>query len=112
LGPVEDLAPLYRQARLFIAPARYAGGIAAKVVEAACHGLPVVASAILARQLGWAAGTEIMPARDAAAFAAAVTRLDRDDVLWRRLRQGMLARAAAQFDPDDFAAEVRAAVAF
>ncbi|MBI3514253.1 MAG: glycosyltransferase family 4 protein [Proteobacteria bacterium] len=35
LGRVDDLTPLYDAARVFVAPARYAGGVAAKLIEAA-----------------------------------------------------------------------------
>ena len=112
LGQIDDVRPHYDAARLFIAPARFAAGVAAKVIEAACHGLPVVGSAVLARQLGWACGSEIVTARNAAEFAAGIRRLDRDDALWRRVQQRAEARAADQFNPDRFAAAVRDAVAF
>ncbi len=112
LGRVDDLAPLYDTARLFVAPVRFAGGVPAKVIEAAGNGLPVVASAVLARQLDWASGSELIAARHADAFAVAIVRLARDDALWRRLRRGMSLRLAEQFDPESFAQTVRSAVAF
>ncbi len=112
LGRVDDLVPLYDKARLFIAPVRYAGGVPAKVIEAAGNGLPVVASSVLARQLAWTSGSELIAAHDAGVFAAAIVRLARDDALWLRLRQGMSQRVAEQFDPESFARTVRDAVKF
>jgi GT2 family glycosyltransferase/tetratricopeptide (TPR) repeat protein len=112
LGQIDDVRPHYDAARLFIAPARFAAGVAAKVIEAACHGLPVVGSAVLARQLGWACGSEIVTARNPTEFAAGTRRLDRDDALWRRVQQRALTRAADQFNPNRFAAAVRDAVTF
>ena len=37
----------------------------AKVIEAAAAGIPVVASALLVRQLEWRDGTDVLGARDA-----------------------------------------------
>jgi predicted O-linked N-acetylglucosamine transferase (SPINDLY family)/GT2 family glycosyltransferase/glycosyltransferase involved in cell wall biosynthesis len=112
LGRIDDLGPLYDAARLFVAPARFAGGVAAKVIEAACNGIPVVASTMLARQLGWVGSATIATARSAADFAAAIRRLNHDDAAWRGQQRHALARAAAQFDPARFAAAVRDAVTF
>jgi glycosyltransferase involved in cell wall biosynthesis len=52
LGRVENLDEIYDQSRIFIAPTRYAAGIPHKVHEAAAHGLPCVATELIARQLG------------------------------------------------------------
>lgn len=112
LGRVDDLTSLYDAARLFVAPVRYAAGVPAKVIEAAGNGLPVVASAVLARQLGWTSGSHLMAARDSDEFAAAIVRLANDDVLWGRLRRSMFTRVDEQFDPESFAETVRGAMAF
>ncbi len=53
---VDDLTRLYNNARVFVAPTRFAAGIPLKVIEAAARGVPVVCSKLLARQLGWEAG--------------------------------------------------------
>ncbi|MBV8170267.1 MAG: glycosyltransferase, partial [Alphaproteobacteria bacterium] len=112
LGRIDDLRAHYDAARVFIAPARFAAGVAAKVIEAACHGLPVAASVLLTLQLGWSSGREIAGASDAAAFAAAIRRLIDDDDAWCVTQQLALARAAEQFDLARFGAAVRDAVTF
>src|SRR5207253_7021477 len=85
LGAVEDLVPLYNRARVFIAPTRFSAGVPLKVYEAAAHGLPVVATDLLARQLGWEPGEDLLaaPASDPDAFASACARLHDDADLWQ-----------------------------
>ena len=49
LGRVEDLQPLYDQARVVICPLRFGAGIQFKLAEAIAHGVPSVASIAAAR---------------------------------------------------------------
>lgn len=108
LGSQPDLRPHYDRARIFIAPVRFAGGVPIKVIEAAAQGIPVVASAILQRQLGWLNGVEIQGAHDAEAFANAIVRLLADEDLWRSQQAAAWARCEADYHPDDFARQIRA----
>ncbi|MDC7682865.1 glycosyltransferase [Asticcacaulis sp. BYS171W] len=52
LQNVADLVPYFDDARVFVAPTRFAGGIPHKVQNALAYGLPTVCSELLARQLG------------------------------------------------------------
>lgn len=108
LGPVADLTPLYDRARLFVAPARFAAGIPRKLHDAAALGLPSVASTLLAGQLGWADGAELLavPVGDAEAFARAVLSVYRDAALWATLREGALRRVERECDVEAFRAVV------
>lgn len=110
VGAQPDLAPWYDAARVFVAPARFAGGVPAKVIEAAAAGIPVVASALLVRQLGWGEGASIRGARDADAFARAIDVLLRDDAAWLLQQQSALDECARRYDPERFRAELQAAV--
>ena len=101
-----DLRPCYDRARVFIAPVRFAGGVPVKVIEAAAQGIPVVASAILQRQLGWQDGRDIQGARDAEAFARAIARLLDDDAHRQAQQAAAWARCEADYHPDDFARQV------
>lgn len=110
LGAQAALEPHYDAARVFVAPVRFAGGVAAKVIEAAAAGIPVVASAVLVRQLEWRDGTDVVGARDARMFAAALAQLLLDDAAWRRQREAAWQQCARLHDPDLFAATLRRAL--
>lgn len=102
LGPAEDLTSLYDGARVFVAPSRYASGIPIKVQEAAAHGVPTVATSLLADQLGWRDGVELLIADDSAEFAAQCSRLYTDAGLWHLIRSNALRRVASECSPTAF----------
>ena len=97
-GMVEDVAPLYDAHRIFVAPTRYAAGLPYKVHEAASYGLPVVASDLLCRQLGWQSGREMIAAdtADPAEFARRIVALYQDPTLWQTLRDNALERVRSE----------------
>jgi GT2 family glycosyltransferase len=102
LGPIEDLLPVYDDHRVFVAPTRFAAGIPHKVHEAAAHGLPVVSTPLIARQLGWDDGVELLTAETAADFAAACLRIHGDDGLWDEIRANALRRTDGDCSPARF----------
>ena len=102
LSDVDDLTELYERSRLFVAPTRYAAGIPIKLLDAAAHGLPIVCSDLLAEQVGWHDGRELLAAADSAGFAAATARVYSDEALWNALRAGALKRVVTEFNPDNF----------
>jgi len=108
LGRVPDLTDLYDKARVFIAPTRYAGGIPHKIHEAAAHGLPVVATPLLAEQLGWRDGADLLVGGTPEAFADQIARLYTDDALWETVRANALRRIETECDPAAFRSKVRA----
>jgi GT2 family glycosyltransferase len=97
-GAVADLRPLYNAGRVFIAPARLAAGTPYKIYHAAANGVPCVATDLLAEQLGWRNGIELLgaPVRDAKAFAAQIAALYQDATLWRHLRDNAAARLGTE----------------
>ncbi|MEQ8954201.1 MAG: glycosyltransferase, partial [Gammaproteobacteria bacterium] len=94
LGHMKSLDEIFESSRLFIAPTRYAAGIPHKVHEAASRGLPSVVTTLLADQLGWQHGQELLAADSAEAFAENCLRLYRDEALWQQLQQNGLQAAA------------------
>ncbi|MFA7429806.1 MAG: tetratricopeptide repeat protein [Rhodospirillaceae bacterium] len=109
-GRADDLRPWYDRARVFVAPTRFAAGVPLKVIEAACAGIPVVATNLLVRQLGWRSGVDILGARDATGFACAMAALHEDADLWNRIREASLRRAAQQYSLEHFGRTLREAV--
>jgi hypothetical protein len=106
-GELADVTPLYDAARVFIAPVRFAAGTPYKIYEVAAHGLPCVATSVLAAQLGWGE-TEILTADEPVAFAQSVAKLYFDEKLWQDLRENALRRMGAENRPEDFARAVAA----
>ncbi len=86
LGPVAELAPLYASARVFVAPIRFAAGVPIKILEATAAGLPTAGTRLMARQLAWTPGVEIVAEDDAAALATAAIELHEDAAVWEAMR--------------------------
>jgi len=112
LGVVDDLVPLYDRTRVFIAPTRFAAGTPAKLYEAAAHGVPIVATRLLADQLGWQPGEDLLASEvgDAEAFAENIVALYTQPELWARLRTNALARIAAECAPSEVLAQLEQAM--
>lgn len=96
-GFVEDIAPYMDDCRISVAPLRYGAGVKGKVNMAMSYGLPVVATPIAVEGMHVAAGSDVLVAGDAAAFAAAVVRLYRDEALWNTLSANGLANVERHF---------------
>jgi GT2 family glycosyltransferase len=108
-GPVAETRPLYDAHRVFVAATRFAAGTPYKVHEAASFGLPVVASDLLRRQLGWENGREILCAdvSDPALFAGHIIRLHRDAVLWQNVRKAAIDRLRMESNLKDYSRAVQ-----
>lgn len=102
IGRVDDLSLQYERARVFIAPTRFAAGIPHKVHEAAAHGLPVVATPILAEQLDWRDGLQIAVGGTAAEFAERCIELHESPQAWLKLRDAALDAVAQECSAKEF----------
>ena len=109
IGPVEDLAALYDSHRVFIAPTRFAGGIPFKVHEAAGYGVPVVATDLLCRQVGWTDRVDIMNGGtdQPQLFADAVVALYNDEEAWNTVRDAALERLYSENDETTYVDTLR-----
>jgi glycosyltransferase involved in cell wall biosynthesis len=101
-GPVDDLSGYYESARVFIAPTRFAAGIPHKVHESASRGVPAVVTPLLAGQLGWRHGAEVLTGGNAAEFAARCIQLHEERDTWLRVRQAALAAVSRDCSEDVF----------
>lgn len=110
VGAVHDLAPLFDQHRVFVAPTRFAGGLPYKVQEAASLGLPMVVTSLLASQVGWQDSVELLsaPADNAAEFASSIARLYQDSALWTQLRNAALKAVERDCAPARFRQDLSA----
>jgi GT2 family glycosyltransferase len=96
LGTIEDLKPLFEQARVFVAPTRFSAGIPLKVYTSAALGVPVVATDLIVQQTNWRPGHELMAGADADAFADGCVRLYKEQTLWETVRSGGAARCEVE----------------
>lgn len=110
-GFVEDLGPLYAGTRVVCAPIFAGGGTRIKIVEAAAHGRPVVATTIGAEGLAMEDGREILLRDDPDAFADAVADLLKDDERAQRIGEAGRAAVADTYDRDRIVARIRTVVA-
>ena len=102
-----DLEPLYSAARVFVAPTRFAAGIPLKILEAASRGIPAVCTPLLASQLGWTTGRELLTASTPEEFAGQIARLFEDEDLWTQIRDAAINRMTVDCDPRRFREDVR-----
>lgn len=106
-GPLDDLGALYEQARVFVAPTRFAAGVPLKIYESAARGLPVVATGLLAEQLGWEPGRELLVGQTADSFAEECVRLYLQQAKWEELRTAALQRVTAECSKQSFLSTLR-----
>ncbi len=84
-GYVSDISPYFHGCRLSVAPLRYGAGLKGKVATSLSYGLPCVASSVAVEGSGLEPGEDILVADKPEAFAMAVERLYRNEVLWNTL---------------------------
>jgi GT2 family glycosyltransferase len=90
-GWVEDLDPVYAEARVVVAPLRYGAGVKGKVGEALSHGVPVVTTAVGAEGLSMTDGKDVLLAETPESLAAAIISAYQNPELWESLRENGLA---------------------
>jgi GT2 family glycosyltransferase/glycosyltransferase involved in cell wall biosynthesis len=101
-GVVDDLTPMYANHRVFVAPTRFGAGIPHKVHEAAAHGLPVMATGLLAAQLRWEDRVHLSVADGAEEFAGRLIELYTDPIFWESIRVTALERVEVDCSPERF----------
>lgn len=104
IGPVGALKPVFEKARLVVAPTRFAAGIPHKAHQAAAFGVPMVTTELIASQLGWTSGEELLASSEAGAFARHCHAAYTSAELWSGLRDKALIRVAKDCSAASFAA--------
>lgn len=105
-GRLNSIESLYNSCKVFIAPTRFAAGIPHKVHESASKGLPAVVTNLLARQLGWEHGNQVLAGDTAEEFAAQVVRAYSDRSLWNTLRKNSLQSVSSDCSIESFASRL------
>lgn len=100
LGRVEDLQPLYDQARIVICPLRFGAGIPLKLAEAMAHGVPSVASIAAGRGFGIQDGSVVAIAENFETFINEVVQLYSNKEVWEQRQYKALAYAREHFSPE------------
>lgn len=112
VGAVDDLRGVYDAARVFVAPIRFSAGIPLKVVDAAARGVPVAATDLLARQLGWRPERELLtaPVSDVDTFVEACVRLHTEEPVWTAVREAAAEVVARDYSMGRFARTLAEAI--
>lgn len=100
LGWVADLEPLYRQARLFVAPLRLGAGMKGKVGESVAYGLPVVTTPLGAEGMRLVNGHDVLVADDNEDLAQMIVEAYRNPELWTRVATQGRQTISINFSPD------------
>jgi GT2 family glycosyltransferase len=102
LGFVDRLSEITKQHRVLIVPHRFGSGIPIKVIEAAFAGIPIVCSELIAQQLNWQDGKEILIGRTADEIAVKAAALYGNIDLWRTLQTNAYEAVINQFSFEQF----------
>ena len=107
-GFVQDLAAVYNEASVMVAPLRFGAGTQNKVLEAMAMGIPVVCSQIGYAGLGIESGQGAFMEPEADGFASAVIRLLGSEALRRSTGQAGHEVIRSRFGWDAIAARLEA----
>lgn len=100
LGYVEDLADIYDQARVFVAPLRYGAGLKGKVGQSMSHGVPVVGTSIAFEGFGLTDRKQGLISDTPEGLAAAVVELYSNADLWQSISQNGQRLIESRFSND------------
>jgi GT2 family glycosyltransferase len=99
-GYLPSMDPVFRHARVNVAPLRVGAGVKGKVTEAMRNGLPTVTTPIGAEGLGEDGKQAVLVEADPERFAVAIVAAHDDEGLWTRLSRGAVAAAERRFSRD------------
>jgi glycosyltransferase involved in cell wall biosynthesis len=97
-GFVSDLSEFYDRVQVICCPIRAGGGTRLKIIEAAAHGLPVVATRLAAEGLDFENGSEIILEERPNRIAEACTSLLLNPARCRTIGSAARARVAVSYE--------------
>ena len=87
LGFVDDLEPLFKRSRVFVAPLTYGSGIKVKVLNSMCRGLPISTTSVGAEGIDANHLTHLCIDDTASDMVCSIDRLLHDQALWQTIEQ-------------------------
>lgn len=87
LGFVDDLEPLFKHSRLFLAPLRFGSGIKVKVLNAMCRGIPVITTDVGAEGLDVISNEHLVITNQADQMANSILELMDHKEQWNHIAQ-------------------------
>jgi GT2 family glycosyltransferase len=106
-GAVDNLQPLYDSVRVFVAPVRFAAGVPIKILEATAAGLPTAGTRLMAKQMGWTAGIEMMAEDSPLNLATEACRLHEEQDVWEAMLRVAQQSVLREHDAETFRNGVR-----
>ncbi len=110
VGAVADLATVFEQVRLTVAPLRYGAGVKGKVLESIAAGVPCVMSPVAAEGVAWPAPLAGAVGGSATALAEQIVCLHGDAAAWADAAEAGLALIRERFDEGSVVAALRTAI--
>jgi GT2 family glycosyltransferase len=95
-----ELAKLYNEVRIAVAPLQSGAGVKGKVNQAMAKGVPVVATSIAAEGMQLVPGRDCIVADSPEAFLDAISSLCSNCTMWDSLREQGLQNIQAHFSPE------------
>ena len=99
-GWVEDLRPLYEQAKLFVAPLRYGAGVKGKIGESLSFGLPTITTSVGAEGMDVVPGIDLFIAETADEFAKLICEIYNNDALLENIAKNGSTKIESLFGQD------------
>ena len=107
VGYVEDIRPLFQQARCMVAPLTWGAGVKGKITQSLASGLPVVTTPIGAEGLNLRHGKNVLVADNVETLVASTSLLLTDHDVWSHLSQSGSALALSVFSPQSLSTAIR-----
>ena len=107
LGFVDDLTPLYLNAKVVVIPLQYGAGIKGKMCEALSHASTIVSTSYGAEGLSLKDGVDFLLADNASDFASQVSRVLADEHLQSDLSKAAFNYAKANLSSDAFKKKIK-----
>ncbi|NLW32906.1 MAG: glycosyltransferase family 4 protein [Fibrobacter sp.] len=101
-GKIDEIKQYYNESKLFISPHRIASGIPLKVCEASANGIPVVATPLIADQLSWQNGKDILIGKSPDEFCEKCLQLLHNQSKWEEIRNNAFKKVTEEYSRERF----------